>query len=279
MYFANSAVITVAPNATCNCNSNPNLQTSAVPTGIANVIGNKGGIAISFCFHDTPLCFVVAHFAAHLEETEARNQNFREIIRRIRLGAFCLLTLSQLYFLLNFMVLFCCFCFCFSGWHSNRVFVNSNSKWFQGNCDCFTLIFVFSDDTRIDFTNKFNYVFWCGDLNYRLGASYSSPITPPDFHWNCFFISNRLFKEGLSILSLMFALLALPFETVVDTIYQGHELELLYGADQLKNEMLCTSCQASIFELESKVCISHFLGFWLSQRSETSLWGLSRERS
>jgi hypothetical protein len=87
---------------------------------------------------------------------------------------------------------------------------------------------LFLDDTRIDFTNKFSYVFWCGDLNYRLGPLSSFPLSSP---FSFLFLSLFLFSIAYIFM------IALPFETVVDTIYNGHELELLHKADQLKNEM------------------------------------------
>lgn len=52
-----------------------------IATGLLNMLGNKGGVAVSFLMYDTRICFVVSHLAAGSEELLRRNQDFREICK------------------------------------------------------------------------------------------------------------------------------------------------------------------------------------------------------
>lgn len=58
-----------------------NLMTRGIPTGVAGVMANKGGVGISFKLNDTTLCFIGSHLAAHQGKIEQRNENQRSIIK------------------------------------------------------------------------------------------------------------------------------------------------------------------------------------------------------
>ncbi|XP_078694432.1 phosphatidylinositol 3,4,5-trisphosphate 5-phosphatase 2A-like isoform X2 [Branchiostoma floridae x Branchiostoma belcheri] len=62
------------------------VQTSSVKTGIANALGNKGAVGISFLFWGTAFCFVNCHLTSGNEKCARRNQNYHDILRGLNLG-------------------------------------------------------------------------------------------------------------------------------------------------------------------------------------------------
>ncbi|NWQ90568.1 SHIP2 phosphatase, partial [Burhinus bistriatus] len=62
------------------------VHTSSVKTGIANTLGNKGAVGISFLFNGTSFGFINCHLASGSEKTHRRNQNYSDILRSLVLG-------------------------------------------------------------------------------------------------------------------------------------------------------------------------------------------------
>jgi hypothetical protein len=64
------------------CDSIKDVRTCSTGVGIMGVLGNKGGIGISMNIYDSSICFISAHLAAHTENVEGRNLDFKNIIER-----------------------------------------------------------------------------------------------------------------------------------------------------------------------------------------------------
>ncbi|KAF7663119.1 hypothetical protein LDENG_00218160 [Lucifuga dentata] len=58
----------------------------SVKTGIANTLGNKGAVGVSFMFNGTSFGFVNSHLTSGSEKKLRRNQNFISILRFLNLG-------------------------------------------------------------------------------------------------------------------------------------------------------------------------------------------------
>lgn len=54
-----------------------NVQRGSLATGLMDLVGNKGSVAVSMKIYESRVCFVCSHFAADTDKLEKRNSDFR----------------------------------------------------------------------------------------------------------------------------------------------------------------------------------------------------------
>ena len=59
------------------------IRAATLGVGLMGVLGNKGGVCIRMSLHDSAICFITAHLAAHRENVSGRNSDYKNIIQRI----------------------------------------------------------------------------------------------------------------------------------------------------------------------------------------------------
>ncbi|KAJ2211580.1 hypothetical protein EV179_005391 [Coemansia sp. RSA 487] len=62
------------------------VQTASVGCGIMGMVGNKGAVAVRMMYRDTPLCFVCSHLAHDALQVDKRNAQFHDICKRMVFG-------------------------------------------------------------------------------------------------------------------------------------------------------------------------------------------------
>lgn len=114
----------------------------------------KGAVAISFALFGTSYLFVTAHLTAHQEKVKERVQDIKRIIRSLDLPK-------------NLPVRH-------KSKGVNKIYMSV--KYFNH-------ILIYCLLLLIDVTQNFDCVFWCGDLNFRLGEPRDKVKYP--FNFDC----------------------------------------------------------------------------------------------
>ncbi len=116
------------------------VRTASTSVGVLGM-GNKGGVSVRLHIYDTSMCFVCSHLAAHRENIEGRNADYRSIVEQSIFKAD-------------------------SKFRSNG---SGQSGWVEKPSNGY--LRTLGSDLRI---LDHDCVFWLGDLNYRIDGRLST---------------------------------------------------------------------------------------------------------
>ncbi|KAH7485038.1 hypothetical protein PRIC1_004341 [Phytophthora ramorum] len=162
-----------------------NIQSDAVATGLGNQLGNKGGVGISFTVGTTSFAFINSHFDAHQRNVSKRNGNFHRINHELRLSSTGSISSP-----------------------TSSVAIaptpgKTNTENLQGlgrtSANRFSMptVGAAAPSSKRTISERFDRVFWYGDLNYRINGT----------------------------------------RRMVDTLLLRNQHDVLYANDQLQREM------------------------------------------
>jgi len=167
-----------------------NVESRAVATGICNTLGNKGGIGITFSLGRSTFCFLTAHLAAHQDQLDRRTNEFATISQEVATMLKATSIDSQ------------------QGMKNSERESSSDKETLKTEDQCSDEVFVDDADDEDNHEERskcnrfccsnscssmkkyclfccedeykdrsnpllstFDYVFWAGDLNYRINAT------------------------------------------------------------------------------------------------------------
>lgn len=114
-------------------------------TGLMGMMGNKGGVCVRLNIHDSTFCFVCSHLAAHRENCNGRNADFKNILERARFDQ-----------------------------GQDQESVEEGSLFSRPTA---RVPFGSANSVGVDLSiGQHEFVFWMGDLNYRIIESVEDEI-------------------------------------------------------------------------------------------------------
>lgn len=154
------------------------IRSLAIPTGIGDTLGNKGGIGIALSIAETTFCFVNAHLSAHQHATIRRTREFHKISTLLSTRLFHAVQLHESETTSVSNDESCeaaslhsddCIDFEAEVLDDGVIVPPPEALYPHSKCD---------DDERVDagpttnpLITAFNNVFWFGDLNFRINGT------------------------------------------------------------------------------------------------------------